>query len=189
MLRESLRIRLKDCEYTQVVGEASNGFEAVHAVHIYDPDVVVMDITMPVMNGIEATKRIKAAFPHTAIIGLSMHREREIIEKMWAAGISSFLSKESSSETLCRAIQEAIKPIEASKVAQMKPCPHCQQKAVWRYKEGWGVLACADWFSGKCEGAPLDVSAPSGRDVNDSVTYSNWVKMRLRQLWPLEKPR
>jgi hypothetical protein len=79
--------------------------------------------------------------------------------------------------------------MEVLKSVQMKPCPHCQHEAEWRYKEGWGVLACADWFSGTCEGAPLDVSAPSGRGVNDDVTYSNWVKIRLRQLWPLEKAR
>ena len=71
----------------------------------------------------------------------------------------------------------------------MKPYRHCQQEAKWRYKDGWGVLACADWFSGKCEGQPLDVSAPSGRDVDDNVTYSDWVKVRLRQLWPLEVAR
>ena len=189
MLRESLRTRLKDCDDIEVVGEANNGLEAIDAVPVSKPDVVVMDVTMPIMNGIEATKCIKAAFPQTAIIGVSMHREKEIIEKMWAAGISSFLSKESSSEALCQAIQEVVEPIEASNVAQMKSCPQCQQNAEWRYKQGWSVLACADWFSGKCEGEPLDVSAPSGRDVNESVTYSDWVKMRLRQLWPLENPR
>ena len=68
----------------------------------------------------------------------------------------------------------------------MKPCAHCKQLAEWRYKDGWGVLACADWFTGKCEGEPLDVSAPSGRDVDENETYRNWVKVRLRELWPLE---
>ena len=68
----------------------------------------------------------------------------------------------------------------------MKPCGHCQQLAEWRYKDGWGVLACADWFSGRCEGEPLEVSAPSGRDVDEGESYQTWVKGRLRELWPLE---
>ena len=67
----------------------------------------------------------------------------------------------------------------------MKACDHCTQLAEWRYKAGWGVFACADWFSGKCKGEPLDVSAPSGRDVDENETYKNWVKVRLRELWPL----
>jgi hypothetical protein len=46
--------------------------------------------------------------------------------------------------------------------ARLKPCHQCKQKAEWRYKEGWGVLACADWFIGKCEGQPLEVAPPSG---------------------------
>ena len=68
----------------------------------------------------------------------------------------------------------------------MNACRHCQQLAEWRYKDGWGVLACADWFSGKCEGQPLDVSSPSGRDVNEGEFYPRWAKARLRELWPLE---
>ena len=68
----------------------------------------------------------------------------------------------------------------------MKPCRHCQQEAEWRYNEGWGVFACTDWFSGKCEGEPLEIAPPSGRNVDESESYRNWVKARLRELWPLE---
>ena len=47
----------------------------------------------------------------------------------------------------------------------MKPCPACQQKPEWRYNEGWGALACADWFAGRCEGDTLEVAPPSVGDV------------------------
>ena len=80
----------------EVVGEASNGLEAVEEVAVSRPDVVVMDINMPVMNGIEATERIKADFPDTAVIGLSVHREEDSIEQMRAAGISSYVMQGSS---------------------------------------------------------------------------------------------
>lgn len=76
----------------------------------------------------------------------------------------------------------------------MKPCPACQQKAEWRYKEGWGALACADWFSGMCEGDPLEVAPPSVGDVRplsleieEDERYAHWVRTRLRELWPLER--
>lgn len=107
ILRQSLRSMLANCDYMEVVGEASNGVEAIEEVAISRPSVVVMDINMPVMNGIEATKRIKADFPDTAIIGLSVQEEEDIIQKMRAAGVSSYLTKGSSLEMLCQAIEEA----------------------------------------------------------------------------------
>ena len=77
----------------------------------------------------------------------------------------------------------------------MKPCRLCQQEAEWRFKEGWGVLACADWFAGKCEGAPLDITPPSvgntgekGPRLPDDVKLYEWMKKRIRELWPLELP-
>jgi hypothetical protein len=77
----------------------------------------------------------------------------------------------------------------------MKACGHCQKKAEWRYKDGWGVLACADWFTGKCEGQPLDVAPPSvggmrprGRGLDEDENYNKWVNTRLREVWPLERP-
>ena len=75
----------------------------------------------------------------------------------------------------------------------MNPCRHCQQEAEWRYKDGWGVLACADWFAGRCEGEPLEVTSPSvgnmspvGPDFDEDVKYTHWVNTRLRELWPVE---
>ena len=75
----------------------------------------------------------------------------------------------------------------------MKACLHCKEKAEWRYKDGWGVLACAEWFTGKCEGEPLDVSPPTvgdlrprGRGLDEDENYNKWVKTRVREVWPLE---
>jgi DNA-binding NarL/FixJ family response regulator len=108
MLRQGLRSIIDDWDYMKVVGEASNGLEAIDAVTISRPDVVMMDINMPKMNGIQATQQIKKMFPETAIIGLSVQTERGIIEKMQAAGICSYLTKESAVETLCTAIEDAV---------------------------------------------------------------------------------
>jgi DNA-binding NarL/FixJ family response regulator len=105
--RESLRTMIEECNYMEIVGEASNGLEALQEVAVSRPDVVVMDINMPVMNGIEATERIKADFPDTAVIGLSVQREEDIIEQMRVAGISSYVTKGSSFDTLRQAIEEA----------------------------------------------------------------------------------
>ena len=122
-LRQTLRSMIEDCDYMTVVGEASNGLEAIHAVPDAHPDVVVMDINMPVMNGIEATKRIKAEFPDVAIIGLSVHNEREFIQEMQAAGVSSYLTKGSSIDRLCQAIEEAAISYGWSRVS-IRNLPH-----------------------------------------------------------------
>ena len=107
MMRQSLRRLLKTYRNMEVVGEASDGLEAVEAVPTLRPHVVLMDIDMPRMNGIEATKRIKATFPSTAIIGLSVQLAGNIIQQMRTAGICSYLPKESAVGTLRQAIEEA----------------------------------------------------------------------------------
>ena len=67
----------------------------------------------------------------------------------------------------------------------MNRCRHCSNEAEWRYKEGWGVLACASWFAGRCDGPPLHVTPPVFGDVRQND--SNWAQTRLRELWPLGK--
>ena len=76
----------------------------------------------------------------------------------------------------------------------MQPCSACKQIAEWRYKEGWGALACADWFAGTCEGDPLEIAPPSVRDlpplslvIEKDERYAHCVRTRLRELWPLER--
>jgi PAS domain S-box-containing protein len=87
-----------------VVGEASNGREALEKVRLIKPDVVVMDISMPEMGGIEATRRIKAELPGVRVLGLSMHEDEHIAQVMREAGAEASLSKTISSAKLLKAI-------------------------------------------------------------------------------------
>src|SRR5215217_689655 len=94
LVRESLRAFLELYPELEVVGEASNGEEALQAVRRLMPTVVVMDVNMPRLNGIEATRRIKSAYPHIVIVGLSMHADQQHCTAMKAAGASSLVMKE-----------------------------------------------------------------------------------------------
>lgn len=108
MLRQGLRSVINGCHNMQVVAEASNGLEAIEAVRLSRPDVVVMDINMPQMNGIEATKRIKQEFPHAAVIGLSVHQGTNVAQNMKDAGACAYLMKECAVDELCHAIEQAM---------------------------------------------------------------------------------
>ena len=87
-----------------VAGEAENGREAVEKARLLKPDVILMDVSMPEMDGIEATRRIKAEMPEARVIGLSMHADEKISEAMRKAGAESFLSKTASPAELLKAI-------------------------------------------------------------------------------------
>ena len=88
----------------QVVGEAANGREAVEKSRQLRPDIIVMDAAMPVMDGMEATRRIKAEQPHVRVIGLSMYEDEDIVRGMQAAGADIFLKKTASPAELLKAI-------------------------------------------------------------------------------------
>ncbi|KJS31593.1 MAG: hypothetical protein VR64_10640 [Desulfatitalea sp. BRH_c12] len=88
----------------QVVGEASNGREALDLARQLRPDVVVMDVSMPVMDGIEATRRIKAEVPDVRVIGLSMYEDDQLARTMHLAGAETFVSKSASSAKLLKAL-------------------------------------------------------------------------------------
>jgi DNA-binding NarL/FixJ family response regulator len=108
MVREGLRSILEGYDNVTVVGEASNGREAVEAVEMLQPTIVVMDINMPIMNGIEATTFIKARHPHVTVIGLSVNAQKENKVRMTAAGAAALISKEDAFEELHAAIEQAI---------------------------------------------------------------------------------
>jgi DNA-binding NarL/FixJ family response regulator len=109
MVRQGLRSVLDAYPDVEVVAEASDGEEALLAVDKLRPAVVVMDINMPKMNGIEATGRIKAQYPGAEIIGLSVNAEGNNQDAMLKAGAQVLLTKEAAVEHLYGAIQRATK--------------------------------------------------------------------------------
>jgi two-component system, NarL family, response regulator NreC len=91
-----------------VIGEARNGREAVSKAEELKPDVVLMDIAMPVLNGIEATRQIKKASRNTKVIILSMHSHDRFISELFSLGASGYLLKDSTGDDIIRAIRAAI---------------------------------------------------------------------------------
>lgn len=89
----------------EVVGQANNGLEALELAEALAPDVVLMDVSMPVMNGLEATKEMKLRFPQYRVLILSMHENREYILQLIQSGAAGYVLKDVSSEELVKAIE------------------------------------------------------------------------------------
>jgi len=105
IVRKGLCALLDEKEHIKVVGEAENGHEAIKKTSELHPDIVLMDISMPILNGLEATRRIKNDHPFTRVIMLTMHANAEYIFQGLQAGAESFLLKESAPEELVKAIE------------------------------------------------------------------------------------
>lgn len=105
VLRAGLRALIDDEPDMVVVGEAANGADAVTVVQRERPDVVVMDIAMPVMNGLEATERITKAHSDTKVLVLTMHAEEEYLFQVLEAGGSGYVLKQSADSELMDAIR------------------------------------------------------------------------------------
>lgn len=106
LIREGMRRMLSASDVIEVVGEASNGAEAVEMVQDKHPDVVLLDITMPVKDGIEATADIIAMKASTKILILSMHSDEQYALRTLRAGANGFIGKGARLEELLRAITE-----------------------------------------------------------------------------------
>jgi DNA-binding NarL/FixJ family response regulator len=105
ILREGLRSIIERDLRMEVVGHAENGRDAVALVRTLNPDIVIMDIHMPELNGTEATRIIAREFPHVKVIALSMHSDRGIILEILRAGASGYLLKDCATDELERAIR------------------------------------------------------------------------------------
>ena len=108
MVREGLKVLLSTRDDIIVVAEAANGAEAVEQCRLLSPDVVLMDIQMPVMDGAEATAEITATCPGTRVIALTSFVDQEFVEKALDAGAISYLLKDARPETLSSAIRDAM---------------------------------------------------------------------------------
>jgi two-component system response regulator DegU len=107
MLREGLRRSLTE-EGFDIVGEAENGEQAVRMVAELQPDVVLMDVSMPEMDGVEATRLIGGSFTATQVIMLTMHADKEVLADAIRAGASGYLVKDCSTEEIGEAIRMAM---------------------------------------------------------------------------------
>lgn len=106
LVRQGFRRILEGQLDIEVVGEASNGRIAVEMVGQFHPDVLVMDVTMPELNGIEATRQVARQFPRTRVVALSMQKDGVYVREMLRAGARGYLLKECTESDLLSAIRE-----------------------------------------------------------------------------------
>ncbi len=106
VLREGLKSLLNQQKDIQVIGEADDGQAVVRLTRKLEPDIVVLDIGMPNMNGIQATQHIVAEVPDTKVLALSMHSDHQFVVKMLQAGASGYMLKDCAFEELVSAVRD-----------------------------------------------------------------------------------
>jgi len=162
IIREGLRAVIEKNTDMKIVGEAGDGRTTVQMVQEKMPDIVIMDISMPEMNGIEATRRIIRNSPHIKIIALSMHSDRRFVTEIFKAGASGYVLKEAALSELVDAIN-AIKrgcsyiSMEIQKVMNKKLSKHpLYSELTDREREVLQLIA--EGKSGKQTADCLDIS-------------------------------
>ena len=109
LVRQGFKMILGAQPDMQIVGEAGNGREAVELAEKLQPDLIVMDVTMPELNGIEATRRLAAASPRTRVLALSMHKDAVYVREILRAGARGYLLKDSVDADLLAAVRSVAK--------------------------------------------------------------------------------
>ena len=107
VIRYGLRMLLGGDKNVEIIGEAASASEALNAMAELKPDVVLMDISLPDLSGIEATREIKRLWPDTAVVALTIHEDEEYFFKMLDAGASGYVPKRAAPEELLTAIHAA----------------------------------------------------------------------------------
>lgn len=105
VVRQGFKMILSAQSDMEIVGEAGNGREATELAEELKPDVVVMDVAMPELNGIEATRRLSSSLPHTRVIALSMHKDSVYVREILKAGARGYLLKDSPAGDLVSAVR------------------------------------------------------------------------------------
>ena len=129
MVRQGLRAVLQSYPNIDVVGEAGDGDEAVLSVAKLQPTVVVMDIGMPSLDGIGATRRIKTQYPQIAVLGLSVNAQSYHVDAMLKAGAFEVLTKDKAVDELYSAVQRATAAIQPILVLQEEQPPAMTEPA------------------------------------------------------------
>lgn len=159
MLRDCIRVFLEQAEGIIVVAEAENGREAVELTSKHMPDVVLIDIGMPELNGLEAARQIRAIDPDIAVIALSVHSDERYVTGMLDAGARGYLLKTCESAELLRAIEA----VRRGKVYVTSDVTHV---LLDRRRHGGHVPGHSGHPGGHGAGAPPpDVLTPKEREV------------------------
>lgn len=108
VMREGLRMLLAREHKMEVVGEANNGAEAISLAEQLRPDVVVMDVSMPELNGLKATEALGQSSPETKILILTRHSDASYVQRLMQAGANGYVLKQSAAEELVRAIERIV---------------------------------------------------------------------------------
>jgi DNA-binding NarL/FixJ family response regulator len=108
MFRDGLKFILNEMQNTEVIGEASNGIELLDILRVVEPDIVILDINMPVMNGIEASKEALKMYPDLKILVLSMFGDDQYYNQMIENGVKGFILKDSDNYELKNAVQAIV---------------------------------------------------------------------------------
>jgi len=136
IVREGLRALLNSEKNIEVVGEAENGHQAVELTRKLCPEVVVMDIAMPLLNGLEATRQILRITPAIKVLILSAHSDDAYVEHVMALGASGYLVKQTAAEVLPKAIREVCKGKTFFSPAISRRLHHHQKRAIDRGELG-----------------------------------------------------
>ena len=104
VVRRGVRSILESRDDWEICGEAANGQEAIDKTHQLNPDLIVLDITMPVLNGLDAARNIRKSSPNTVILILSMHISKELIQEAQKIGAKGFVIKGEAGESLIKAV-------------------------------------------------------------------------------------
>lgn len=105
VVREGLKTLINAQPDMEVIGEAADGDSAVHATLTCQPDIVIMDISMPSLNGIQATTHLKRATPHVKVLALSVHEDISYLQELMHAGASGYVLKRAAADALIQAVR------------------------------------------------------------------------------------
>jgi len=137
IMRDGLRSLIEKQNGMAVVGEAENGRTAIRLTRKLQPDVIVMDINMPDLNGIDATRQITAELPGVKIVAFSMHSDRQFVAEMFKAGVSGYLLKDAAFDELAKAIRTVADN-------QTYLCPKVADTVIKDYREQLHALEPSD---------------------------------------------
>jgi DNA-binding NarL/FixJ family response regulator len=107
-IRRAVRSTLQQHPHFEICGEAVNGAEAIAEAERLKPDVVVLNVSMPIMNGLEAAREIKTILPESAIVILSQNADRHFIEEAKKLGVQAYVAKSKAGESLVKAVEAAV---------------------------------------------------------------------------------